>query len=529
MAGKIKKMNLIKQLLIMHQQSQSIKHIARTLSMSKNTVKSYLEKVTLLLDRGIKLAELLDLEEPELEARLHVGNPAYKDDFRYQTFMSKMEYFIQQLKSKGVNKYLLWEEYKAEVDFGYGYSQFCWHIQQYQKASKPSAVLTHLPADKLFIDFAGKTLSYIDIETGEIIPCQVFVACLPYSDYCFVKAVHGQTTEDFIYALRCCLEDLGGVAKCLVPDNLKAAIIKASRYDPDINEVLLDFANHYCTTVLPARVAKPKDKALVENQVKIIYTRVYAKLRNMQFFDLESLNKAIKEKVCIHNQTRMQKKPWSREEKFLAEEKHLLTPLPVEPFEIKHYKVLKVAKNNHIYLSENKNYYSVPYLLIGQKVKVAYTRNRVHIYHKGVQVAVHLRSYRMSHYTTDLEHLCSQHQHYFDRSPEYYLERAGKTSETLKLLVEHIFKQNRPPEQLYKTCDGLLNLARHTPSEALQQACEIALEHQVYTYGFLKNILSNGTNKATESMSEKTLPKHHNLRGKHYYQQQINFNTNESN
>jgi len=341
MAGKIKTMSQIKQLLIMHKQGHGKKTIAKALGMSKNTVKSYLLKLELLINSkgsGDTLESLISLDAPVLEAKLHAGNPAYKDDICYDDLQGRIAYILEQLKIKGVTKHLIWEEYRSENPLGYGYSQFCWHIQQYQKVSKPTAVLTHLPADKLFIDFAGKPLYYIDKQTGECINCQVFVACLPYSDYSFAIAVESQKTEDFVSALQRCLHQLGGVPKALVPDNLKAAVIKSSKYEPGINQVLEDMANHYGTTVIPARAVKPQDKALVENQVKIIYTRVYAKLRNRQFFDLHSLNEAIAEKIHGHNQTRMQKKPWSRQEKFLAEERHLLAPLPKETFEIKKYK-----------------------------------------------------------------------------------------------------------------------------------------------------------------------------------------------
>jgi transposase len=532
MAGKIKTMSQIKQLLIMHQQGRSKKSIARALGMSKNTVKSYLLKLDLLVHgQGStdSLGSLLSLDDPLLEGRLHAGNPAYKDDIRYDELQTKMENILRQLQLKGVTKHLLWEEYRHENPLGYGYSQFCWHIQQYEKVSKPTAVLTHLPADKLYIDFAGKPLFYIDRQTAECIPCQVFVACLPYSDYSFAMAVESQNTEDFITALKACLQQLGGVPQALVPDNLKAAVIKASKYEPGINQALEDFANHYGTTVIPARAAKPQDKALVENQVKLIYSRVYAKLRSRQFFELHSLNEAIREKVHAHNQTRMQKKPWSRQEKFLADERHLLAPLPKEAFEIKKHKELTVAKNGHIYLSENKNYYSVPYGLIGQKVKVIYTKTRVHIYHKGQQVAVHLRSRRAAHYSTHDNHLASQHKHYKDRSPDYYIKKAGTVNATLKSLVEQLFKQDKHPEQLYKSCDGLLRLAWTTPTLTLEKACRTALENNMYSYAFLKNIIENKMEDQRQDVEEKSLPKHANVRGSEYYQTQLNFKSNESN
>ena len=335
----------------------------------------------------------------------------------------------------------------------------------------------------------------------------------------------------FRSALACCLRELGGVPRALVPDNLKSAVTKASRYEPDINRALEDFANHYGTTVVPARVAAPKDKALVENQVKLIYNRVYAKLRDMEFFDLPTLNEAIGEKVKAHNQTRMQLKPYCREERFLAEEKKMLAPLPEQPYELKSYTELTVNKNNYIMIYEDKHYYSVPYRFIGQKVKVIYTRNMVYIYHKGKQVAAHIRSYVPGGYTTVREHLCSFHQHYLDRSPQYYIDRAGEKSPVLRQMVTLIFQQDRYPEQLYKTCDGLFSLFRKTELQHFEKACQMGIDYQNYSYRFILNLLQNRvTEDQQASPIEKKLPKHENLRGKQYYQTQIPFksNTNES-
>lgn len=114
------------------------------------------------------------------------------------------------------------------------------------------------------------------------------------------------------------LQHIGGTPKVLVPDNLKSDISKADRYEPDVNRSLEDFASHYNIAVVPAGTRKPKDKALVENQVKLIYNRVCARLSDRQFFSLDGLNQAIKEKIKTHNQTRMQQKPWYREERFLV-------------------------------------------------------------------------------------------------------------------------------------------------------------------------------------------------------------------
>ena len=515
MAGKPKSMSQIKQLIQLHQQGKSIKSIARNLSISKNTVKSYLEKVA---SSKIDVQALLKLEDPILEGEFNAGNPAYKDE-RYDHFISKLDYFAKELHRKGVTKKLLWEEYRQDYPQGYSHSQFSFHLAQQLIARKPSMVLEHKAGEKLFIDFAGAKLFYIEPQTGQMVYCQVFVACLPYSDYSYALAVKSQCVEDFIYALGCCLGELGGVPQILVPDNLKSAVVKASIYEPDINRALEDFANHHSTTVIPARARKPKDKALVENQVKMIYTRVYAKLRNQQFFDLASLNKAIHEKIRDHNQTRMKQKPYCREEKFLADERHLLGELPEESFEMKYYRELKAAKNNHIYLTQDKHYYSVPYAFIGSQVKVIYTRTMVHIYAKGTQIAVHIRDYKQGGYTTDKNHLCSHHKHYLDRSPEYYMQKANDKSETLYQLVQLVFEQERHPEHLYKTCDGLLSLQRKTDPDIFKKACLMAIEHKNVSYKFILNILKNKMTGQQETKPEQPLPNHINIRGKEYYSQ----------
>lgn len=518
MAGKLIPMSHIKQLLRLYQQGAGKKTIARTLDMSRNTVKAYLDTIT-ELDESID--DLLNLDDPVLSRRLHAGSPAYKDA-RYSYLAEQLDYFTRELTRVGVTRKLLWEEYRSTQSDGYSYSQFCYHLSRLLATRRPSMVLTHCPADKLFIDYAGKTLSITDPDTGEISECQVFIACLPYSDYSFAMAVKTQTIPDFIHALVCCLKALGGVPKALVPDNLKSAIVKAHRYEPDVNRALEDLANHYHTTVVPARAGKPKDKALVENQVKLIYNRVYAKLRNQVFFDLGSLNRAIAEKVAEHNQTRMQQKPYCRTERFVAEEKPLLSPLPDTDFELKYYARYKVAQNNHIYLGADKHYYSVPYVHIGKTVQVIYTRSLVRMYWEGTLIASHPRDPRQGRYTTTAEHLCSQHQHYLKRSPEYYLRRAGKVSATLRELFDRIFARDRYPEQLYRTCDGLLSLARKTDPEAFSRACRIALEHQQYSWQFIDNLLKNNMTNQAEPDNSNQLPKHDNVRGKEYYQQTLN-------
>ncbi len=510
-------MSQIKQLLQLHKQGMKIKTIAQTLDLSRNTVKSYLQKLS---RQSVDTEMLLSLDDPILEGRFHPGNPAYCDA-RFDYLKSKLEYYQSELKRKHVTRLILWQEYRQAQPQGYGYTQFCHHLSQQLIAGKPTMVLNHIAGDKMFVDFAGDKLSYIDKQTGEIIDCQVFVACLPYSDYSFAMAVPSQSIEDFLYALSCAMAHFGGVPQVLVPDNLKAAIVKANRYDPEINRALEDFANHYNLTVIPARVRKPRDKALVENQVKLIYARVYAKLRNEQFFDIQSLNAAIAQKNKEHTQTRMQQKPYSREEKFLAEEKMLLQPLPQTLFELKYYKELKVAQNNHLYLAQDKHYYSVPYAYTGMKAKLIFTRSIVRIYIKNELVATHQRSFKSGSYSTVKEHLCSHHQHYLERSPTFYIRQAAKSSQVFASLVELMFINGRYPEQLYRGCDGLLSLQRKTNAITFEKACQMAIDYQNYSYRFINQLIMNKMTEQQENEQQtqngKPLPKHSNIRGKAYF------------
>lgn len=288
MAAKPKPMSQIKQLLRLHGRGAGKKHIARSLQISRNTVKSYLCK---LAEAGWSTDELLELDDHELERRFHSGSPAYKDD-RFADFAERVDYFTKELRRVGVTRLLLWQEYRLARPDGYGYSQFCELLARQINVRRPSMVLSHKPGEKLFFDFAGKTMEIVDRGTGQVVPVHLFVACLPYSDFAFAMAVQTQKLEDVVHALVCCLHALGGAPRALVPDNMKAAVVKADRYEPAIHRVLEDLANHYGMCVSPARSARPKDKALVENQVKLIYQRVVAKLRHQVFHGLDTLNRA---------------------------------------------------------------------------------------------------------------------------------------------------------------------------------------------------------------------------------------------
>lgn len=344
---------------------------------------------------------------------------------------------------------------------------------------------------------------------------------MPATDYGFAMAVPSQKSEDFIHALTSCFHALGGVPKIIVSDNLKAAVTKTDPYEPQINRIMEDMANHYGCVVVPARPRRPKDKGLVENHVKIVYNRVYAQLRNRKFFSLKELNCAIEEKMLAHNRKRMQQHPYSREEHFLATEKDQLQSLPHDKFEVRHYAALQVGLNGCIYLGRDKHHYSVLYIHIGEKSHVIYTRSLVKIYVKGECVAMHPRDSKRGGYTLEKSHLASNTQAYRDRSPQHYINRAHAVLSELGELFECMFATAKVPvETFYRGCEGLLKLQRTTDPILFKTACETALLYQRYRYDFIDSLIKSkcsGVYEITMNQKLQTLPSHKNVRGKSHF------------
>jgi len=523
MAGKSVDMSKIKQVLQLSENKISNRQIAEQLGINKETVGNY---VRFFRSDSLSLKELLNLEDPELESRFRAGNPAYTDA-RHQTFLDMLPHFKESLRHKHVTRSLVWEEYIKQHPDGYRKSQFFHHLKQHLIASQPTTSLTetYAPGEKLFVDFAGDTLEYVDTDTGEIIKVQVFVACLPYTDYGFAICVPSQRVEDFLYAISRCLEFLGGVPKMLISDNLKSAVIKADKYEPTLNKALEDMGNHYRFVSMPCKPHSPTHKALVENHVKLVYRRVYAKLRGCTFYSLEDLNKAVSEKMLEHNQTRMQQRPYSRQEQFFAVEKQTLAPLPNEHYQMKHYCDLQVRSDGFVYLARDKHYYSVPYIHIGKRSRVIYTRTLVKIFIEGKLVATHERLVGFGR-TYLNEHLASASRAILQRSASYYEHKAGQYSPNLRQLVADMFldlaQKSLPPEFKYQTCDFMLSLQRRTPKDDFEQACLIAIQNRCYTGKFLQNIISNlAQAKLQNEQNAHNNPapsNHENMRGSSYYE-----------
>lgn len=271
MANKTISMTKVRQILGYHHQAIGLKQICRLCSVSRNTVKRYIRQ---FIVEELSWEDIERMTDSELDT-LFTGLSDIQSDPRLEELQRLLPAMEKQLKRRGYTLTRIWEEYKTKHPDGYGHTQFFKHYREYANQVKPVMHMEHKAGDKMYIDFAGKKLHLVDLRSGETKEIEVFAAVLGCSQLTYVQAIPSQKKEDLI---RCCenaLHYFGGVPRAIVPDNLKSAVIKSSKYEPIINESFAVFAEHYGLAVIPARAYRPKDKSLVEGAVKISYSRIY--------------------------------------------------------------------------------------------------------------------------------------------------------------------------------------------------------------------------------------------------------------
>lgn len=424
----------------------------------------------------------------------------------------------QELRRPGVTLQLLWEEYKAKhPKDGFQYSRFCARYRDWACAVDLTMRQHHRAGEKLFVDYAGRTVPVTDPATGEVRHAQVFVAVLGASNYTYAEATWTQTTSDWLGSHIRTFEFLGGVPALVVPDNLKAGVVRACRYDPDLNPAYAEMARHYGTAVLPARARKPRDKAKAEAGVLLVERWILAALRNQQFFSLHELNAAIAELLTRLNQRRFKKLDGSRESLFLELDAPALLPLPATRHEVGEWKKARVGIDYHVELAGH--YYSVPCGLARSEVELRFNSATVEVFHKGGRVASHPRSFERGRHTTLAGHMPTSHQKFLEWTPERIAAWAAKKGEHVAEMAEAIMARRDHPAQGYRACLGLLRLERKYGAERLNAACRRSLHYGTYGYKSVERILSGGFD--AQPLPAPTvptpLPSHENVRGGAYY------------
>lgn len=485
MANKIN----VKLILELRHANMSRNEIAKTRHMAKDSVSDVFH----IADRlGISYEDVKDLDDQDVYRRF------YPDKFAIETMYQDpdYEYVHKELKKVGVTLKLLWSEYqdvcKSTRTISMGYTKFCDGYSEYTITNKLTSHVERKPGVITEVDWSGPTMSYVDIDTGEIITVYLFVATLPYSQYSYVEATLDMKQDTW---LRCHIhmyEFFEGVTTRTVCDNLKTGVIKHPKEgDIVLNADYEALGSHYMTAIMPAGVRKPMHKPSVEGTVGKIATAVIAELRNTTFYTLASLQNAIKEKLDKFNRKPFQKRDYSRYEVF-QEEKEYLHQLPEYPYEISTWTYARsVNLNSHVIFE--KNHYSCPYQYVGKKVDIKATDTKVELYSNGERLTTHKRfpAYVTNRYSTHAEDMPEQF-----NQPEWDDERIKKWAYSIGVytgeVIDRIFAGVKIKEQGYNPSLSILKLSKTYSQTRLENACEMALTQNIRVprYHHLKAILA---------------------------------------
>jgi transposase len=506
-------MRKLKEVLRLHSLGMSQHQIARSCSISQSTVHEY---VSAAQSAGVPIPVPENWDDTRIEQALFPHRPLAavwrkhaEPDWRR---------IHQDLQThKNLTLQLVWQEERESNPEGYGYSRFCDLYRRWLKKLDLVLRQEHRAGEKLFVDYAGDTIPIHDSRTGDIRQAAVFVAVLGASSYAFAEATSGQDLHNWIASHIRAFEFLGGVTRVVVPDNLKSGVRKPCYYEPDLNPTYRDWSEHYEVAIIPARPYRPRDKAKVEAGVQVVQRWIVAALRKRRFFSLEEANQAIAELLGRLNQRPFHKREGSRATLFAQLDRPALHPLPATRYEFGEWKKVRVNIDYHVEVE--RHYYSVPHSLAHQEVEVRLTAETIEVLHRGVRAASHVRSYETGKATTLTGHMPKAHQKYSGRTPSSLMEDAARIGPSTGQLVEAILSTKRHPEMGYRSCLGILRLAKLYSAERMEAAAQRALRARAYNYQSMESILRNQLDRLPlpGSPPVQPFPEHENIRGADYF------------
>jgi len=492
----------------------SDREIAQSCRIARSTVGTYLKRAEAA---GLSWPQAAEISEAELEARLFLWGHSPAGERRP---IPDCQYIYDELRDhKKVNLTLtqLWLEYKEQHPDGYEYTQFCQYYHDWRGKLDYCMRQEHRAGEKVFVDYCDG-LSIIDPRTGELVSTELFVTVWGASNYTYAEASLSQTLPCWIGSHVRAFEYFGCVPRALVPDNLKSGVNKACFYDPELNPTYAEMAAHYGCAVLPARPARPRDKAKVEAGVLVAQRWILAVLRHRSFYSLSELNTAIRELLERLNTRLLRRMKRSRRELFESTDRLHALPLPERPYEYAEWRKATVNIDYHIEVEEH--YYSVPFTLLREKLDIRLTASVIEAFGKGERVAAHVRSYIKHKHTTLKEHMPPEHRKYAEWTPSRIIQWAEKTGTATAQVVEKILASRTYPEQGYRTCLGIMRLSQHYEPDRVEAAARRALKFGTCNYRSMRAILASGLDRRADPDSPsgpRPLPAHENIRGGNYY------------
>ena len=414
---------------------------------------------------------------------------------------------------------ILWDEYIERHPDGYRYSRFC-DLYRGWAANLPVTMRqNHAAGEKLFVDYAGDTVTVVvDRLKGKTRQAHLFVAVLGASSLSYAEARWSETLPDWLGCHVNALEAFGGAPALLVPDNAKVAVIKACRYDPQVNRTYAGMATHYGSSVLPTRPRRPRDKAKVEAAVRIVERWLLGRLRHRVFHSLAEVNAVIVELLADLNERRVLRGVGrTRRQLFEEIDRPALRPLPAERYIYAEWRIRRAGLDYHVEI--DRHYYSVPWRFAREQIETRITATTIELFRKGERIAAHIRSSGNGRHTTVAEHMPSAHRRFADWTIERISREASAIGADAALLCEKILADRPHPEQGFRACLGIIRLAKGFGRERVNAACGRALEIGARTYGSVRSILDNHLDRAPASARHDAREPidHPNIRGPRYY------------
>jgi transposase len=506
-------MSKLRQLIGLQASNLSVRALGRALGLSVGAVCKY---VHALRERGIDAAEAEKLSETELEQRVFGAAVPQKPPSKVAPDCSWIHGELK--RHRHVTLQLLWEEYRAEHgDAAYQRSAFCQVYRDWERRLKRSMRQRHFAGEKLFVDYAGRTVPIYGYGGEVASRAQLFVAATGASGCAYAEATRSQTLPDWLGSHVRALEFYGAAPTIIVPDNPKVGVTRADRYEPDLQRSYEEMAGYYRCVVIPARPYRPKDKSRVELSVLLIYRWILARLRHQRFLSLDDLNAAIRPLLGILNDRPFQRLPGSRRSVFEALDRPAMRALPASPYTYAEWKELTVAFDYHV--DVDGHYYSVPHALVGHSAWARYSAGSVEVFYRGERVPTHARSYQRGVHTTIADHMPKAHRAHAEWSPRRLIQWGESIGANTAAVVEHLLRSKPHPEQGYRACLGLLSLSREYGEKRLEAASALALRLSSPSRKSVKSILESGRDlpRAQAELPSLDMPAHGNVRGPGYY------------
>jgi len=493
------------------------REVAESLRIGLGTVSVVLARAK---QAGLDWPTVQTLTEEALEGRLYTRPLVALSESAPRPWPD-CAYIDRERRKPGVTLALLHLEYLEQHPAGYRYTQYCEIYRRWLKHRGLSMRHVHRAGEKMFVDYSGKKPTIIDPTTGEATAVELFVAVLGASSYTYAEATRTQQVHDWIASHQRAFAFLGGVPEVVVCDQLKSGVTTPCRYEPGLQRTFEEFAQHHNTVIVPARPQSPRDKPKVEVAVQVAQRWILARLRHERFFSLAALNARITELLEPLNAKVMRVYRASRHELFTQLDQPALRPLPAEPFVFSEW-TINARVNIDYHIDVHGHYYSVPYQLLHELVDARRTATTVEIFHRSQRVAAHVRDDRRGRHTTDPAHMPKAHRAHLEWSPSRLIDWARTLGPQTAALVEAILADRPHPEQGYRSCLGILRLAKGYGVERLEAACARAGAAHARSYRHVDAILKHGLDRlprAAEAHAPLTLvPAHEHLRGPEYYQ-----------